>query len=213
MSQQDLILGTTPDDDTGESAWDVFHKIQVNFDDLYANKSNVGHTHSSTDVSDFQTSVTNNATVQQNIADIADHETRINTLEQNINEYYITDSSVTMTTSDDFQTKATLNLNLASTGTFLIEITYGWNHDSVTSDFESRLFYDDATMIGQLHTEQAASDSGSWMGTGTSQKLYNSRKFVQTITSGLHSLKLQYRTTLSGETSAIWDVVLTVKQM
>lgn len=120
-----------------------------------------------------------------------------------------TSDTVSITTSNSFQTKVSGTTNTLVSGTYRIGVSYGWNHDSTANDFESRVLFD-GNQLGASHAENPADSGGaSWSGTGTDQRFYGTRTFYTTITGlATHSVVLEYRSSVAGISSSIWDAVI-----
>lgn len=142
-------------------------------------------------------------------SDIDSLEDRADILE---NYYANYDSTVSITTSDTFQTKLTLTLPAEFTaGTYIIEVFYGWNHDSTTTSFEARVDVDDV-QEGEIHKQKPFDASGSWESTGTDQRMYVARRFKKVMTAGTHTIRLKYRTDTAGDESAVWDTSISIRE-
>ncbi len=106
---------------------------------------------------------------------------------------------VASTTSDTFQTKLSGATASLPAGLYRIAVSYGWNLDSTTTDFEARLLLDGIS--GMTH-RQEPSDSG------TDQQRYVARVLYLNLSAGTHTLNLEYRATQAGDTASIWDAVI-----
>jgi len=116
---------------------------------------------------------------------------------------------VTVTTSTKFLGKTKLSCNVEA-GNYWIEWSYGWNHNSQKNDFESRLLLDEK-QLGELHKEEPQDSAGSGS-TGTSQRLYASRRYLVTLTRGEHTLVLEYRTDAPRTESGIWEASIIMRE-
>ena len=93
----------------------------------------------------------------------------------------------------------------------MLEIGYGWNHNSTGNDFEARITFDGTILgnaLGSNHThkqEPKDSGGGGGGGTGTNQMYSWSRKFILTVTAGAKILILDYKTQNAGINSSIWN--------
>lgn len=139
--------------------------------------------------------------------DIAALDTRLDLRDNQASTY---DGTISMTTSETFQTKVSMSPTFTA-GNYIIEVSYGWNHDSTTSSFEAKVEID-STIEGQLHKQKPFDASGSWEGTGTDQRFYASRRFKVSLDAGSHTIALLYRTDNAGDTSAIWDSMISFKE-
>ena len=94
-------------------------------------------------------------------------------------------------------------------GTYMIEISYGWNHDETGNDFEARVMENDVQM-GEIHKQEPKDVGGTFGTTGTSQRHYVTRKFRRVLGAGNYHFDFEYRTDSGGVESSVWDVVMTI---
>lgn len=106
------------------------------------------------------------------------------------------------TNSTTFQTKLTLTTPNLSAGTYRIGFYYNWSLDSIADDFEARLLQDGATNI--MEHRQEPQDSG------TDQAFTNGGFVYRTLTAGVHTFTLQYRTDDGAVTAYIRNVRLEI---
>lgn len=129
------------------------------------------------------------------------------------------DPSVSMTTSTTFQNKmAIVTPVLKPAAVYYLTISYGWNHDSTSNDFEARLFDTDAGaavdyLDGWHKHEPQDSGGGNWQGTGSGQRYYISRRYRFTGAGVVRNFELQYRTDSGGTESSIWEVIAEFKRV
>ena len=109
--------------------------------------------------------------------------------------HWATSTFISTTTSNNFQTKVTLVTDSLIGGTYRIEISYGWFLDSISDDFESRVLQNGG-QIGQLH-KQEPKDS-----IGNAQRMYAFRKGFITLSPGVYTYQLQFRTDGSASDAA-----------
>jgi len=129
---------------------------------------------------------------------------------QNIfgSEFQISQSlGVTTTTSTTFQNKVTLTTTLLPAGTYRLGVSYGWNHDSQQNDFEARI-REGGIDIGEIHKQEPKDSAGSFSTTGSSQRYYVQRTLYRTLTSGVQTYTLDFRTDSGGDESSMWDAVI-----
>jgi len=111
------------------------------------------------------------------------------------------------TTSTAWQTKATLNVPIALGGTYRVGVSYVWNHNSTTSDFEGRVQVDGATQ-GEIHKQEPKDAAGSDP-SGTTQRYLASRVFYTTLLPGESpTITVDWRTDTGGQASTIYDAVI-----
>lgn len=129
------------------------------------------------------------------------------------------DLPVIVSTSTSFVNKLDVDTTNLPAGTYKVEWHYGWNHDNTGNDFEARLVLDNDTAINNLvmiHRQEVkdsgGSGSGRYFSTSTNQN-YVSSGFRVLSLSGIHNFKLDFRTTSSGDESAIWDVTLLIHRI
>ncbi len=103
-------------------------------------------------------------------------------------------------------------------GNYIIELTYGWNHNSINNDFESVLTFDGVILgdpfgNGVTHKEEPKDSSGTGGGSGTSQQLSFSGRYDHVITvAGVKTIQLQYRTDVATNASTIWNASILIKK-
>lgn len=123
--------------------------------------------------------------------------------------------SLSTTTSTTFQNKVSFTNAIAfPAGNYVFEISYGWNHDSQSDDFEARITFN-GSQVGELH-KQEPQDSQGVDATGTTQRHYVTRSYFFTLGSTLASgqtFGLDYRTDTSGNESSIWEAVCIIKRI
>ena len=107
-----------------------------------------------------------------------------------------------------FQTKLLLITTLLPLGLYQIEIFYGYNHERNSDYFESQILLN-SVQAQNLHTDTIQINGGNFSGTGSNEKLYNSRKIYKNL-SGINTIELKYRTTTLGRFSSIWDATISL---
>lgn len=124
-----------------------------------------------------------------------------------LNVYYNESLSISSNDEDNFENKVTLNLpSTFVAGDYFIEVYYGWRHNSNYTDFEARVQLD-TTNIGTKTHRQEPQDSGS------DQAFCTFRRFKKTMTSGVHTIELDYRSANDNNYSYIWDASITVTKI
>lgn len=123
--------------------------------------------------------------------------------------------AVSTTTSTTFQNKVSVSnaIDLPA-GNYVWEVSYGWNGDSTTADFEARLTFN-GTQIGELH-KQEPKDSAGGDPTGTTQRHYITRQYFFTLGSPLaagQTFNLDYRSDTGGNEASIWEAVSMIKRI
>lgn len=116
---------------------------------------------------------------------------------------------VTTTTSTTFLNKVTLNTTSLPAGDYRIEVSYGWNHNSTQNDFEARV-QEDAVNIGEIHKQEPKDSAGTFSTTGSSQRHLAHRVYYRTLTAGVRTYTLDFRTDTGGTNSSIWDAGITL---
>jgi len=122
-------------------------------------------------------------------------------------EFQIAESAgISTTTSQTFQNKVSMTTTSLPAGTYRVQFSYGWNHNNNQSDFEGQL-EEDALQLGELH-KQEPKDNGGADATGSTQRYYASRTFYRTLTAGVHTYDVNFRTDDSDFESSIWEAVI-----
>lgn len=119
---------------------------------------------------------------------------------------------VSTTTSSTFQTKVSIGPDTYSGGVYELLVSYGWNHDSNQNDFESRITID-GTPEGEEHRQEPKDSAGAFGSTGTDQKYYTASLREVSIPAGSHTVALEYRTTVNGDESSIWEAFVRLRKV
>jgi len=103
-------------------------------------------------------------------------------------------------------------------GDYEILCSYGWNHNAIGSDFESKITFDSNILFdpfanGVSHKEEPKNLEGNGGSSGTSQQLSFSAATIVTLTAGTKTLLVDYRTDSAGDESTIWDVFISIKKI
>jgi len=113
---------------------------------------------------------------------------------------------VSTTTSSGYQNKMTMVTSNLPVGKYRLGVSYGWNYDNTTLDFEAKIILDGSDLL-EPHKQEPQDAGSSWGSTGTSQRYYLTRVFYLDL-SGVHTFDLEWRTNSSGEEASIWDAVI-----
>ena len=81
--------------------------------------------------------------------------------------------------------------------------------DMPDSDFEAE-FLEDSSPMGEIHKQEPKDSAGTFGTTGTSQRHVAHKVFFTTLTAGVHTFELNYRTDNGGDESSIWDAVVEI---
>ena len=133
---------------------------------------------------------------------------------------YAESNSVSVSTSTTFINKVNLTTTNLPAGKYKVEVSYGWNHDSVGNDFEARVVLDNNVDINDLiflHVQEGNEAGGNGLEryntTGTDQNLqYSGFKYI-TLSAGIHNLKLDFRTSHNSDESSIWDATISITRV
>ena len=120
---------------------------------------------------------------------------------------------VSTTTSTTFQTKLTIGALVLPAGTYRIDISYGWNADSTSSDFEGQVQEDSGggfTTLGEIHKQEPQDSAGTFSTTASDQRHYLSRTYIRALTAGTYTWRFQWRASSGGVESSCWDVVIAI---
>lgn len=119
---------------------------------------------------------------------------------------------VTSTTSTAYQFKVGTNPVSLPAGTYRIEVTYGWNTDNTSVDFEAVMAENQNEfgwfIMGEPHRQEPKDSNGSFSSTGTDQRHYVSRHFYRTVSAGTYRWGIWFRTTQDYRTASIWDATI-----
>ncbi len=132
-------------------------------------------------------------------------------------ESYI-DATLTTTTSASLRTRMNTTIPILLAGDYSLNISYCWNHNGqqgTRTDFISVITFDGtilgnspANSLSDTHRQEPKDADGSGGLTGTNQQYSWSKTFIlENVTAGSKSLTLQYRSSLAGTTSSIWNIV------
>ena len=136
---------------------------------------------------------------------------------------YFTSYSVWIdtTTLTAFQNKLSITETLLW-GDYRIEVSYWWNHDSTNTDFESELVVDAGIIPGYptafnsvgsgtlIHKEEPRDSWGNIWWTGSAQVMNYNQSFLVSLSSGPHTIDLNYRTDWWWDESSIWAASISI---
>jgi len=123
-------------------------------------------------------------------------------------EYHSAESEILSTTnSSSWIQKLKLTTISIPAGTYRIGWSYQWNHDRTKNDFEGQVQIDDVITI-MFHKQEPKDSSGSGGSSGTDQafQLAGFKNII--LTSGIHNIDIDYRTSSAGDESSIWSARL-----
>ncbi len=124
------------------------------------------------------------------------------------------DLAVSTTTSTTFQPKISGNTSSLPAGDYKILVSYSWNHNATQNDFEARFLFDGAAVgqngSGLIHKAEPKDSAGNFSGTGSSQQYTFTQAFYVTVTAGVKSVALDYRSDVNGVASSIWDASIEI---
>ena len=136
------------------------------------------------------------------------------------NFQFVESNAVVTTTSTTFTTKIDWDTSGLLAGDYLVEWSYGWAHDSQSTDLNAILVLDDDFDNDDLVMQhfQEPKDAGGvgidrHIGVRTNQKYMLSGFRVLTLSAGTHNFKLQFRTTVAGEESSMWNAIITLRKV
>jgi len=112
-----------------------------------------------------------------------------------------------------FLTAHSFTTTVLPAGDYRITYSYGWNHNSISNDFEAEFRMDGSTIL-ENHRQEPKDSAGAFGITGTDQKHYVFREAYETLV-GAHTFDLRYRTTSAADSdrSGIWDIIITVMRV
>lgn len=143
--------------------------------------------------------------------------------------------TVSTTTQLEWQQKMRLTTDSIPAGDYRINWRYQWSHSSTSSDSEYRLQLDDTTDIfiqkqelqdahsnsalnsstgyntplpGEINTNPGGTPSWKFSTTGTAQRLVAEGFEVVTLTPGVHTFDIDFRTDDDLDTTSIWNASL-----
>lgn len=116
------------------------------------------------------------------------------------------------------QTALSENIDIPEDADYLVEVTYGWNHDDGGSDFEGIVTVDGTIMAnpfgnGFTHKQEPQDVGGTGGGSGTDQQYGFAMREVFPLTTGLKTITVEYATSSAGDESTIWNIVVNVKKI
>lgn len=117
----------------------------------------------------------------------------------------VQDTVVSTTTSTTFQPKTQLvTSGSIPAGRYKFEVSYMWNHNATSNDFEAQVVQNGSTQI-YFHKQEPKDSSGLFGATGTSQRYVATKILYLDLAAGAYSFDLEFRTDRGGVASSIWD--------
>ncbi len=127
---------------------------------------------------------------------------------------HIFDDTETTTTSTVFQNYFTLTTPATNeAGTYKIVISYIWNHDSTTSDFEGRVVLDGDTANPITFHKQEPKDSAGGDPSGTTQRYGYTQVVEVIVAAGSHTYDFEFRTDNGANESTVFQAFLYSKRI
>lgn len=122
----------------------------------------------------------------------------------------VEDATVSTTLSTTFISKLSMTTPVLPIGKYRIGVSYGWNHNSVSSDFEARLM-EDSIQKGEIHKYEPSDSSGNFSSTGSSQRYHSTRVFYSTYgTPSTHTFDIEFRTDDALDESSIFGSIIEI---
>lgn len=122
-------------------------------------------------------------------------------------------SDISITTNTSFQNKLYIVLPELQPGNYELQIGYGWNIDSTSRSFESRVTFN-SSQLGEIHLQEPKEAGGNGgANTGTNQRYYVFRKQflnIQNIVNEGGIITLDWRTQKNNVEASIWEASLTL---
>ena len=133
----------------------------------------------------------------------------------NFNVFTAATGSPQTTTANTYTDVINSSTSALEAGNYMVDISYSWNHNQNTNDFQSRFLFGGASVgvnsAGELHRQESKDNAGSFEGTGSNQQYsFHKRYYVSGVTAGAKTVQLEFRSDVAGVESAIWDAVITV---
>jgi len=124
-------------------------------------------------------------------------------------EYFRAESlGLTTSTSTAFLNKTTLTVNNLVGGVYRIGVSYGWNHNNASNDFESRIQENNVNIV-EIHKQEPKDPQGNFGNSGTSQRHYIDRIIYRTLLPATsYTYDLDFRTDANGTASGIWEAII-----
>lgn len=119
---------------------------------------------------------------------------------------YIEDTTVSSTTSINYQEKLKLTTDYLEAGDYIIRWAYNWKANKNNSSFEAKIEIDDTTIIGEQAQEPFDISNGSKHTTNGFKQVNLSR--------GSHTIDLDYRrSSNNNSTMFIWNASLEIESI
>lgn len=130
----------------------------------------------------------------------------INTSKFGQNYKYAENSSVSTTTSSNWQEKLRLNVNINEWGRYRIGYSYNWNGNSISRDFMSQVYCIETGVEIGVHQQEPKDSAGTFGSTGSNQKHLTSGFRIIDLNPGNYNFILNYTTSESKYHASIWNV-------
>jgi hypothetical protein len=124
--------------------------------------------------------------------------------------YLLQSLALSTTTSTAFQIKASGITPVLAAGTYEIKTTYGWSYSQITSNFFSRVLLDGISLEANVANFHAQEPQDAAATQAHSFTRIDYRTFA---TTAAHSLQLEYRSGVAGQTSRIWNASISMKRV
>ena len=146
-----------------------------------------------------------------------DSKGRISSIDNNyygteFNEFYSQGPSFTSAPNTTWVTEINGLTTPLPIGNYKLSISYGWNHNGTTNDFESRLFFDGNLIVdpfsnGLLHKQEPKDSAGGGNPSGTTQQ-YSFQKTmpISILSAGAKAVLFEFRSDAATVISTVWDV-------
>ena len=122
------------------------------------------------------------------------------------------DLIVTTTTQVALLEKLKLTTPALPAGTYRIGWSFQWNHNSTSTDFLGRVQLDDTDDLAYYQAEPSDSSyTGTpFSTTGTDQQMEMEGFSHKTLGAGVHTIDIDFATSVAGDESSIWNVRLEI---
>jgi len=132
------------------------------------------------------------------------------------NQFYSQPLSITSAPHTTWVNKVNGNTTSLPVGNYLVNVSYGWNHNAANSDFESRLLFDgsilgDIFTNGVTHKQEPKDTAGGGNPSGTTQQHGFSKSFpVSVVAPGPKPVVLDFRSDDAADISGIWEALIEI---
>jgi hypothetical protein len=116
------------------------------------------------------------------------------------------------------QSKVAGTTALLPIGTYKVTVSYVWNHDANTDDFEAEFLWDGVALTSYgsalMHKAEPKDSAGNTSATGSAQAYpVTMVYYVPTVGVSTHTIGLNYRTDNGANESSIWDASVAVERV